>query len=160
MCGPATVQYLEAWIGSNATAIAKLHLGARHPHARYAQDYTLGYAALLPHLGPLKESVRLLTYHAWLQAESGDFDDAITSLGTSMALTESLTNEPEIVGQLVRRAAHLIVVVHRTDPESKTPERCSAQTLVPPSRRSRIPPTAHPCVCRRDVHWPFLLRCS
>lgn len=105
-----TIDYLKAWTGSNSTAIALLHQGADHSHARYPQDYTLGYSALLPHLGPLKGAVQLLTYHACLQGESGSFNDAIVSLETSMSLAESLNNEPEIIGQLVRMAAHQIIV--------------------------------------------------
>ena len=52
----------------------------------------------------------LLSYDAWLRAESNDLDGAINSLETAMSLSDSLTNEPDWIGKLLRIAGHAIVI--------------------------------------------------
>lgn len=104
-----TMEFLEAWIGTNQTTIQLLHAGAKHPSCRYLHDYNTGYNTLLPHLARVKASAQLLSWDAVLRAESDDFDGAIRSLESAVAVADSLTNEPDVIAQLVRIAGYAIV---------------------------------------------------
>lgn len=103
------MEFLESWIATNQTTIQLLHDGAKHPSCRYLQDYNAGFNTLLPHLARVKASAQLLSWDAVLRAESDDFDGAIRSLESAVAVADSLTNEPDVIAQLVRIAGYAIV---------------------------------------------------
>ncbi len=103
------LQFVRGWVSTNSATLAKLHEGARHPHCRYPQDYTQGFNTLLPHLGQLKNTVRLLTWRAYLDAEKGDSEQMLRHLQTALRVSDSLVGEPDVIAQLVRAAGHAIV---------------------------------------------------
>lgn len=106
---PGMMTFLKQWIATNQPSLKLLHEGARHPNCRYPQNYNADFNTLLPHLAKVKGSVQLLAWDAVLRAESNDLDGAIHSLESAIAVSDSLTNEPEIIAALVRIAGHAIV---------------------------------------------------
>ena len=103
------LRFVESWVGTNETAIAKLHQASLIPHCRFPIDYTAGFNTLLPHLAPIRNTMRLLTWQSYLLAESGEIDAALDSLQVALAAGASTRGEPDIIAQLVRIAGTHIV---------------------------------------------------
>lgn len=72
--------------------------------ARFPIDLENGVAMLLPHVQNLRSVNRLLQLDLEVKLAQGDLDGAVEDLLSLIATSESLTNEPILVSQLVRIA--------------------------------------------------------
>lgn len=95
---PGMMNFLDQWIATNQTSLKLLHEGAKHPACRFQRDYTASHAARFHWLHEFMPCVRLLCWDAYLKAESGDMVGAIDSLGSAIAITDSVAKIPEIYG--------------------------------------------------------------
>lgn len=109
-----SIAFMRKWIANNEHTIKLLHQGAQYPACRYPFDYSAEVNFISPHAENQKQCVLLLTYDAWLRAESNDLDDAIHSLESAMSLIDSRTKEPDWIAVLLRTAGHAIVI-HRLE---------------------------------------------
>jgi hypothetical protein len=105
-----SIAFMNQWVADNQQTIELLHEGAQHPACRYPLDYNEENNAALDHLPKLRQCMLLLTYDAWLRAESQDLDGAIHSLESAMSAADSVTAEPDWIARLIRIAGHIDVV--------------------------------------------------
>ena len=77
---------------------------AARPQARFWCNYEDGFAALLPHLAPLKASSLYLWLHADAALKAGDRQTALEDVHLMFRLIESVRNEPLLISHLVRIA--------------------------------------------------------
>lgn len=112
--------YAALYVVDNREALELLHAGAAIENCRYPVDLSAGPEALLPALGSLKDSVRLLSVEAISHADS-DPRLSARSVISSFGLARSLEKEPMLVSQLVRNACQGLTVsilerlINRTD---------------------------------------------
>jgi hypothetical protein len=83
---------------------------ARHPTIDFELDYRVGYNLLLPHLAPLKQSVRLLAAESLCDLHAGHATAATTNIQAMLALAKAMTDERLAISQLVRIAMAAISV--------------------------------------------------
>jgi hypothetical protein len=105
-----SIAFMNQWVADNQQTIELLHEGAQHPACRYPLDYDEENNAAPDHLPKLRQCMLLLTYDAWLRAESQDLDGAIHSLESAMSAADSVTAEPDWIARLIRIAGHIDVV--------------------------------------------------
>ncbi|HEX7010443.1 MAG TPA: hypothetical protein VF184_10700 [Phycisphaeraceae bacterium] len=104
-----TLQAMLTAIEQNQKALAKLREAIPLKQSRYPIDLSESIDALLPHLGDLRENARLLSIELHAHVETGDLDAAVESVQASVAVTESLREEPIILSQLVRISIHVLI---------------------------------------------------
>lgn len=97
-----TLRAMQTAIEQNQKALAKLREAIPLKQSRYPIDLSESVDALLPHLGDLRENARLLSIELHVHVEKGDLDAAVESVQASVAVTESLREEPLLISQLVR----------------------------------------------------------
>ena len=102
---PAAKAYLESELSAHEEALDLLHGLPKSERSRYPIDMTQGAATLLPHLGPLRDSVALLVMESMLCADEGQTEAAVEALLTAGRLAETLDREPILISHLVRIAA-------------------------------------------------------
>jgi hypothetical protein len=90
---PETKTAMTEWLGSNRTAAALIHQGARIQEGRYPLDLTIFSGGSGRSLVRADAS-RLMAWEAILDAEEGDADEAFRSLNDSFALARSLRDHP------------------------------------------------------------------
>jgi hypothetical protein len=94
----------EEYVDLNSESLALLHSAAIMKRSRYPVDLSMGTKVQLPHLAPVKRMTQLLKWEALIKAERGDVKAARQSLLSSLALSNSLRNEPLFISELVRMA--------------------------------------------------------
>lgn len=95
---------IKQHVTANAGALKQLHSAARIPECRYPIDMTQGFYTRLPHLAQCRGAARLLSLQGMLAAEKGDAETATRALHATLALADSLRNEPYLISMLVRLA--------------------------------------------------------
>ncbi|MGY8651125.1 MAG: hypothetical protein ACKVKM_10030, partial [Verrucomicrobiia bacterium] len=106
---PAT-DILQALTKFEAT-MAKLTQAAKErPLCRYDIKYEAHFAALLPHLGPLRNFVKSFTLRALAHLANDDPKAALADIRMCLFLAESIRDEPTLISQLVRIACLQIAI--------------------------------------------------
>ena len=112
---------IASFVSDNRTAINMLHRAAKIEHSRYPVDLNEGFSVLLPHLGKIREGVKILRLESMLDAENDSAQEAMESVQTMIGVAESLHNEPMLISQLVNIACQSVAIksleraVNRTD---------------------------------------------
>lgn len=77
---------------------------AKRPLCRFPIQYDRGFDALLPHIYPLREIIRLLHLRSAALLELGRNQEALEDVHLAMRLADSIKDEPFLVSYLVRGA--------------------------------------------------------
>ena len=93
---------LAAFVKSNQAALQLFAQGAKYDRCRYPVDLTLGFNALFPHGKKLGNATRLLELTAIYHAEINQAEQAAGDILMSLALANSLAEEPVVLAQLPR----------------------------------------------------------
>ena len=106
---PAT-DILQALTKFEAT-MTELTLAAKErPLCRYDIKYEAHFAALVPHLGPLRNFIRSFTLRALAHLANDDPKAALADTRMCLFLAESIRDEPLLISQLVRIACLQIAI--------------------------------------------------
>ncbi len=87
---------------------AALDEGMNFEQARYPIDLNLGPETLLPHLFKIKRTVQLAELKAEVSADDNQTQTAADTILESLAVAQSLRDEPVMISQLVRAACFAI----------------------------------------------------
>ncbi len=115
----------------NEAIWAELEQGVSSEQARYPIDLNKGPDTLLPHLGKIKKTAQLAELRAMMCAEDNQPQEAANTLLISLAVAQSVKDEPIMISQLVRDACFAIetsslqYVVNSTTLSSADLERLS-----------------------------------
>ena len=107
---PVTKENIAAVVQRNEAAWKSLQEGASFEEARYPIDLNLGPATILPHLTKIKRAAQFAQLRTIMFAANKQPQEAVDSILLSLAVAESLKNEPLLISQLVRIAANAIDV--------------------------------------------------
>lgn len=99
---------IAALVRLNDFAWSQLQQGVGFEQARYPIDLNLGSGTLLPHLAKIKRTAQFAQLRAVLSAENGQSHEAADSLVVSLAVAQSVKDEPVLISQLVRVACFAI----------------------------------------------------
>lgn len=90
-------------LAANKAFLAKVHEAAKMPRrARYPIRLIEGAETELPHLVEIRNVLRMLSLEAILAAADGDSETASVAFRDSIAVAETLKDEPLLLSQLVR----------------------------------------------------------
>ncbi|MFT5127587.1 MAG: hypothetical protein ACI8W8_001191 [Rhodothermales bacterium] len=81
--------------------LALLEQAAERPACDFGLDYGLGPSLLLPHLSPIRHSVRLLGIRAALLSANGDFAAAVEDVERMLRISRHLQQERTLISYLV-----------------------------------------------------------
>ena len=101
---PAT-DILQALGKFEATMTELIQAAKERPLCRYDIKYEAHFAALLPHLGPLRNFVKSFTLRALAHQANDDPEAALADIRMCLFLAESIRDEPFLISQLVRIAS-------------------------------------------------------
>ncbi|SVD48720.1 uncharacterized protein METZ01_LOCUS401574, partial [marine metagenome] len=101
---PAT-DILQALGKFEATMTELIQAAKERPLCRYDIKYEAHFAALLPHLGPLRNFVKSFTLRALAHLANDDPEAALADIRMCLFLAESIRDEPFLISQLVRIAS-------------------------------------------------------
>lgn len=102
--GPEVTTYLQ----QNAAAIQALLQAVEKPRCDWKLNYAQGYAILLPHLGPLRNSARLLAAYARECAHRGQHAEAARAIAAMYAMARHAERDPILICGLVAIAISAI----------------------------------------------------
>jgi hypothetical protein len=105
---PQTKAGIFAFVQRNDATWMALEQGVSFERARYPIDLNLGPATLLPHLGKIKKAVQFAQLKAALCADDHQSQAAADTMLVSLALAQSVKDEPILISQLVRVACFAI----------------------------------------------------
>ena len=92
-------------LGKFEAAMTELTQAARErPLCRYDIKYEAHFAALLPHLSPLRNFTKIFTLRALAHLANDDSEAALSDIQMSLFVSESIKDEPLLISQLVRIA--------------------------------------------------------
>lgn len=121
---------MRGYLSENQQARALLHEAAALQESRYPIDLTAGAMVLLPHLARIKGAVQFLRVDAALAGAEGRTEDAVQAILDSMALANSLEQEPILISWLVRLACQAISILSL--------EHLLNTTALPPQQIDRL----------------------
>jgi hypothetical protein len=90
-------------------ALAELREAAKRPHASFPIHYDESIAAMVPHLGVLKNIVSVLRLRALAALDANRPEEALEDIKLCLRVGESLKSEPLLISQLVRIAMLRII---------------------------------------------------
>ncbi len=79
------------------------------PDCDFAADMEDGFFAILPHLGSLRTTARLLVIDARLASEAGDLDQAVNRLAAGYSVAQHAGREPFLISGLVSAASFSMI---------------------------------------------------
>jgi len=95
----------RGYLDANSAALKLAHEAARRTRSRYPINFNQGVSAIssvqLPVLGKLRSIGRLLSLEAMVRAHEGNAAGATDSILAVYAVSDSLSNEPMLISQLV-----------------------------------------------------------
>jgi hypothetical protein len=115
---------IEAYLALHTRTLALLEKAAEIEGSRYPGDLKKGLWLMLPYLGQLRRSARVLKLQSILDADRGEHDLAADRCITMIALARSLQDEPILISSLVsisiyamtyKQVERLIVTGHLSD---------------------------------------------
>lgn len=80
------------------------------PECRFPLNYEDGPGTLVPHLSKFRGLAQLFALRTCLIAQQGDYDAALQSFETSLAMGDALKSEPFVISQLVRFSVDRIAI--------------------------------------------------
>jgi hypothetical protein len=89
---------------------AVLEEASRRPKCNFDLEYEKGPMMLLPHLAMMRNTARMLSVKACLEAQSGDYEKAFRTVLVGLRIAEHLREEPILISQLVRIAYDVIMI--------------------------------------------------
>lgn len=95
---------LAAELAEIADFMDDLERASRETHCDFQVRYEDGYAALLPHLGQMRNFARLLTTDARRLALAGDTQGAADRLATALRMARHITGDRILISSLVSAA--------------------------------------------------------
>jgi len=97
---------LKQLIGQDVVtqALSIVEQGTRRGSCRFDHDYDAGLSMLLPHLSDMRNLARILCAKAYLEAETGNPDNAWDMVTTQLKFANALKTEPVLISQIVRMA--------------------------------------------------------
>lgn len=98
---PEMAEHIEDYLAHYSETIPLLEEAALIEACRYTGDYREGINLLLPHLGQLRRSARVLQLQSILDHDRGDHDLAAQRCITILGVARSLDNEPLLISGLV-----------------------------------------------------------
>jgi hypothetical protein len=101
---PATRGLVEAYVQTNARALAKVREALLFPRFRYPVDFGYGPGTPLPHLRGLKDMGLLAALGAALDAEEGRSEEWPEQVNLELRLAETVDGEPIVISYLVRKS--------------------------------------------------------
>jgi hypothetical protein len=100
---------LTAIFATNREVLQLLYSAAGLTNSRYPLDLGQGFNSLLPHLAPIKGAIAVLTSEAILHVSDGEIPQAIDAFVAARRLTDSISQEPVLISQLVHVAGWKII---------------------------------------------------
>ncbi len=100
----ATRALVEAYVHTNAPALAKARESFGLPRFRYPADFSYGSETPLPHLHQLRETAHLTALEAALDADEGRADEWAEQVELLLKLAGTLEDEPTVNSHLVYNA--------------------------------------------------------
>jgi|TARA_B100000959_G_scaffold149795_1_gene157146 hypothetical protein len=92
-------------LGKFEVTMAELTQASKErPLCRYDIKYEAHFAALLPHLSPLRNFTKIFTLRALAHLANDDSEAALSDIQMSLFVSESIKDEPLLISQLVRIA--------------------------------------------------------
>ncbi len=91
-------------VSDNEDLFARVEEAVSRPHCKFRVDWRKGYDVPRPHLYQMRELARFLTARAVVRARDGDIDGAVRTVALCFQVSQSIKNEPELIGQFVRVA--------------------------------------------------------
>lgn len=98
--GPACVQALVA----NQDLVDRLLRAARSPTCDFQIAYEQGFAALLPHLGKMRQSAKVLIADSRRLTAAGDLEAAARRIAAVFAMADHVSSDGIIISSLVSMA--------------------------------------------------------
>ena len=99
---PEMAGCIAEYLADNADSLKLLYAASERAACRYPVEFNLGLDARLDHLSSIRQGIRLLTLETLSNIESSRPDLAVESILCSLALSDSLSNEPSLVSHLVK----------------------------------------------------------
>ena len=87
-----------------AADMEAISVATRRPHARFPIRYEDGFAAKLPHVGPLQKVSRIFRLRAEARLERGLAHEAAADLATLLRLAGKINEDPILISQLTARS--------------------------------------------------------
>ncbi len=100
----ATRGLVEAYVQTNALALAKARDALLLSRFRFPVDFSYGPDSEMPHLRKLKEIAVIAALAAGLDAEEGRAEDWPEQVDLQLKLAATLDDEPDVVSHLVRNS--------------------------------------------------------
>jgi hypothetical protein len=104
------LEYIATLLANAQETLALLHQSTPVANCRYPINLSLGLDMLLPHLGPLKSSAKLLSLEAIIRAKNGDAAASVDDLSAIVRLFRSLDHEPIFMSQVVRMSTEALAI--------------------------------------------------
>lgn len=84
--------------------LQQLREAGRRPNAKFPVHWEKGFATQLPHLAPLRATIRLYRLGMLANLEKGNNDEALQYFRDSMRIFDAMRGEPALISGLVRIA--------------------------------------------------------
>ncbi len=107
---------LDANLAANSMLILKIRELAKRGGPIYPLDFSEGIEMELPHLRTMREFARMLRDRAIINAQRGNYEEAVEDIIAGMQLADALVEEPLLISQLVRIA--MTGIMHSTVEQS------------------------------------------
>ena len=101
---PEMLSAIRVYLAANDEALKLLHEAAAYEECRFSINMSPGPGMLMPHLAKLRHAARILYLEAILKTEDGDAEGAVQAVSDSLAVGNSLRNEPILISHLVQIA--------------------------------------------------------
>ncbi len=89
--------------------LAELTEAAKRPHSRFPIRYEDTFAALLPHLGPMRGQSQLFSLRASAEVQAGEPQKALDDVLVGLRIGEVVAEEPTLISGLVAIAVNRIM---------------------------------------------------
>ena len=97
---------LSKMLTDGSNAVGELLRASKIESADFGVEYSQGFASLLPHLGKIRTTSRLLAADARRAASEGKSDDAADRVAAMFAMARHITQERLLISSLVSIAVH------------------------------------------------------
>ena len=101
---PGNAWLIEAYVWTNAPALAKVREAFLLSHFRYPVDFSCGLETEVPHLSKLRETADISALAAALDAEEGRAEEWPKQVALQLKIAGTLDDEPNVLSYLVRNA--------------------------------------------------------
>lgn len=107
-----SLEKTEKFLETNKKASELLYRGAEISNCKFPLEFTDGYSMLLPSIGQVRDSAKLLTLESIYYAKMGDVDRSYKSLMAAWELSQAVKHEPVLISYLVKNACQSLVLTN------------------------------------------------